>query len=212
MAIRMAENYIYLYHIDKFVLIPQFPESIADQMVTNFQSNSPLSRSAPIYSYASSGPRTVQVSIKLHRDIMYSLNYGNSNINLNEVPLGEDYVDVLTREIQAIAVPRYAASEKMVDPPMVAVRFGNDIYIKGIVGTGVSVQYSGPILTVSKTEQSRNDKYAFVDLSFTVSEVDPFGADEIAQMGSFRGLNTTLERRVYTSGNYTRKSTTRATR
>lgn len=208
----MAENYIYLYHIDKFVLIPQFPESIADTMRTSFQTSTPLSRSAPIFSYSGSGPREVQVSVKLHRDIMYSLNYNNSNINLNEIPIGDDYVDVLVRELQTIAVPRYAASEKMVDPPMVAVRFGNDIYIKGVVQSGVSVQYSGPILTVSKTEQSRNDKYAFVDLSFTVSEVDPFGADEIAQMGSFRGLNTTLERRVYTSGNYARKSVTRATR
>ena len=48
---------------------------------------------------------------------------------------------------------------------MVAVRFGNEIFIKGVVTTGVSVTYEKPILS--------NNKYAVVTIAFTVSEVDP---------------------------------------
>jgi hypothetical protein len=36
-----------------------------------------------------------------------------------------------------------------------------------------------------------------VKVSFVVKEVDPWDADTIVQYGSFRGLSTTLERRVY---------------
>ena len=77
----------------------------------------------------------------------------------------------------------------MVNPPMVAIRFGNEIYIKGIVNGSVSVEYSGPILP--------NNKYALVNISFTVTEVDPYDAETVAVSGSFRGLNKTLERRLY---------------
>ena len=118
----------------------------------------------------------------------------NDRATTTEFMKMKDYVDVLTRQIQAIAVPRYSASEKMVDPPMVAVRIGNEIYIKGIVNGAVSVAYSGPIINMSYDSIAKNDKYAIVEISFTVSEVDPYGADEIANVGSFRGLNTSLER------------------
>ena len=76
----------------------------------------------------------------------------------------------------------------MVDPPMVAVRFGNDIYIKGVVTGSVSVDYSPPIL--------ETNKYAVVTIGFEVSEVDPYDASMVAQAGSFRGLDKSLERRL----------------
>lgn len=186
---KLIENYIYLYHIDKFLLLPTFPEQVQDRLAATFATSNPLSRSAPILSYSYSGPRTVQVSLKLHRDMMTQLNYNTSNINLLEVPVGDDYVDTLVKQIQAVALPRYATSTKMVNPPMVALRFGNEIYIKGVVQGGISLTYSGPILD--------NDKYAVVDVSFEIVEVDPYDADTIQNSGSFRGLNRTLERRIY---------------
>lgn len=185
----MIENYIYLYHLDKFIVLPTYPETIQDTLSATFASTSALARSAPIFSYSHSGPRSMQISLSLQREMMEQINYQNSNINLSEVKIGDDYVDTMINELQAIALPKYASSAKMVNPPMVAVRFGNDVYIKGIVDGGVTVTYEGPILP--------NNKYSIVKVSFVVKEVDPWDADTIVQYGSFRGLSTTLERRIY---------------
>ena len=184
----LIENYLYMYHIDKFVLLPTYPETIQDQLGATFSQTSPLSRSAPIFSYSYSGPRTIQVSLSLHREMFTQLNYGASNLNLE---IGDDYVDTMIRHLQAIALPRYSSSTKMVNPPLVAIRFGNDIFIKGVVNGGINVTYSGPIL--------QDNKYAQVQVSFTVSEIDPYDADTILSVGSFRGISTTLERRIYKS-------------
>ncbi len=184
----LIENYIYLYHTDKFVLLPTYPEQIQDSLSANFQSSNPLSRSAPIYSYSYSGPRSMQITLNLHRDMMSQLNYNLSNYDLKDYE-GKDYVDVMIAELQTIALPKYDSSIKMVNPPMVALRFGNEIYIKGVVIGGISVTYSGPILP--------NNKYSVVQVSFNVNEVDPYDADTVAVTGSFRGLNKTLERRLY---------------
>ena len=182
----LIENYIYLYHLDKFILLPVYPESVTDTLTSTFLSSTPLARSAPIYSYSHSGPRSLQINLALHRDLMYETNYNTSNINLE---LGEDYVDTMIKELQAIAMPKYNASIKMVNPPMIALRLGNEIYVKGIVNGGITVTYSGPLLN--------NNKYACVNVGFTVTEVDPYDATTVAKDGSFRGLNKSLERRLY---------------
>lgn len=182
----MIENYIYLYHIDKFIVIPTFPEQFADTLSVNFNKSTPMSRSAPIYSYSDSGPRSLQINLDLHRDMMTEINYGVSNL---PVQLGDDYVDTIAREIQAIALPSYNSSNKIVDPPMIAVRFGNDIFIKGVVTGAVTVTYSLPIL--------ETEKFGHVMISFTVEEIDPYDANSIIQVGSFRGVDTTLERNVW---------------
>lgn len=182
----MIDNYIYLYHVDQFIVIPTFPDSLQDRISVNFNKATPMSRSAPIYSYSDSGPRSIQVQLDLHRDMMTQINYGVSNA---KVAVGDDYVDTLIKQIQAAALPAYGASKKMVDPPMVAVRFGNDVFIKGVVVDGVSVSYSLPILT--------GNKYAHVSVSFTVEEVDPYDATTVMAAGSFRGLDTTLERNAW---------------
>ena len=178
----MVDNYIYLYHVDQFLVLPTFPDSIADTTNVNFQSTTVMSRSAPIVSYSDSGPRTIQVKLDLHRDMMTQINYGVSNALVLD---GDDYIDTLARYIQAVAVPAYNSSQKMVDPPLVAVRFGNDIFIKGVVTGAVSVEYALPII--------EGNKYAHVNISFTVQEVDAYDARTVMQAGSFRGLDTTLE-------------------
>lgn len=187
----LIENYIYLFHVDKFILLPTYPESVQDTLSSTFSSQSLLSRSAPIFSYSYSGPRTIQVNLSLHRDMMQELNYGVSNINLDELEIGEDYVDVLIKHIQAVALPKYSSGEKMVNPPLVALRFGNDIYIKGVVNGGVSLTYSGPI--------GDDNKYKKIDISFQISEIDPYDAPTVMKLGSYRGVNKTLERRIYKS-------------
>ena len=182
----LIDNYIYIYHIDQFVIIPVWPESIQDSLGSTFASQTPLSRSAPIFSYSNSGPRSMQISLKLHRDMMQMVNYNKSNL---KVELGDDYIDTIIKCMQACALPNYRDASKMVDPPMVAVRFGNDIFIKGVINGGVTVTYSGPILD--------NNKYALVDIGFTVYEIDPYDANSVLQYGSFRGLDKTLENRLY---------------
>lgn len=182
----MIDNYIYLYHVNQFIVIPTFPDTLSDTLGVTFNSSTPMSRSAPIYSYANSGPRSLQVQLQLHRDMMTEINYGVSNV---KVELGDDYVDTLIKQIQAVALPSYGASEKMVDPPMVAVRFGDEVFIKGVVEGQVTVSYQLPLL--------ENGKYALIDISFLVKEVDPYDAQTVMQTGSFRGLSTTLERNIW---------------
>lgn len=147
-------------------------------MTTNFYSQNALSRSAPVWSYSNSGPRTVAVSVELHRDMFDQVNFEAGGMKLDN--LDEDYVDTVVRKLQSISVPKYEASSKSVQPPMVAVRFGNELFIKGIVTGNIKVSYDKPIL--------EGNRYAKVNIGFTVVETDPYDADTIAQQGSFRGI------------------------
>lgn len=184
----MLDNYIYLYHTDTFIVIPEYPENFSDSMSVEFSSETPLTRSAPIFSYNSSGPRSLNVHISMHREMMQQINYGVSNAN---VELHDDYVDELIKQIQAAVLPTYSAASKMVDPPLVAVRFGNEIFCKGVITGSVTTTYDLPVLS--------NGKYAQVSIDFTMLEVDPYDANTVAQVGSFRGLDTSLERRLWKS-------------
>ena len=188
MAYNMIENYIYLYHLQKFIVIPTYPEALTDTLGVEFSSSTPMSRSAPIYSYSKSGPRTMMIKLDLHRDLMVQVNKDVSTINVTP---SEDYIDILIKEIQAIALPVYGASEKMVNPPIIACRFGNDIFIKGVVTGSVGVDYMLPII--------EGDKYAHVAVSFTVSEIDPYDANQVASSGSFRGFDSSLERNIWSN-------------
>ena len=182
----LPENYIYISHLDEdfqFWRLPSCPETISDQMGSTFGETTALGRSAPVYTYSKSGPRQVQVEIKLHRDMMDDINYGISNANLEN---GEDYIDNLVKALQSIAVPKYNLSNKAVEPPLVALRLSNEVFIKGIVNAPIALTYKLPILT--------NGKYAEIHLSLTVTEVDPYDASTIFKNGSFRGVLKTLKK------------------
>lgn len=191
----LIQNYIYLYHTKEYLILPGYPEQIQDNMAVRYNSTTPLSRTAPIYSYSNSGPRTMNISLNLHRDMMYHLNYSNSSIQLaDDINLGLDYVDVLIKRIQSMALPRYDSASMLVDPPIVALRLGNEIYCKGVVTNSVYVTYGLPIL--------ESGKYARAQIGFSIAEIDPYDAETVALQGSFRtGLNTTLERDIYTYSN-----------
>ena len=62
---RMIDNYIYLYHIDQFIVIPTFPDSLNDQVSVSYNSSTPMARSAPVYSYSHSGPRSLQINLDI---------------------------------------------------------------------------------------------------------------------------------------------------
>jgi hypothetical protein len=96
----------------------------------------------------------------------------------------EDKAESFIHAIQAIAVPKYNLSNKAIEPPLVALRLGREVFIKGIVSGGVSVTYGKPILS--------NEKYAVIEIGFTISEVDPYDSTTVFKNGSFRGLTATL--------------------
>lgn len=193
-SFNMIDNYIYLYHTDTLLILPVNPETVQDSMGSSFSQTQIMSRSAPIFSYSNSGPRTLQLEIPLHRDMFNAINVDNTTFfksRLDEL-YDYDYVDKMIRELQSAALPRYTSAEKMINPPLVAVRFGNSIFCKGVVDGGVTATHSGPILA--------NNKYAMVTIAFNIHEVDPYDADTVALEGGFRGLRTTLESRLFKRG------------
>lgn len=197
-AFDLIENYIYIYQLDKYVILPVWPESVTDDLGSTFATTNILARTAPIYSYSYSGPRTVQFNLQLHRDLMDSVNNLNTKfLDANKefspvvLQVTDDYVDVLIKYLQAMALPSYGANtpvSKMINPPQVAVRLGNNLFIKGIVNGSVGVTYSGPI--------DKTLKYQIVNINFQVSEIDPQDAESIAKWGSFRGLENVLTRHM----------------
>ena len=181
----LDDNYIYISHLDEkfqFWKLPTWPDTVNDTMTSTFTPTNALGRTAPVYTFSNSGPRTVQIGISLHRDLMDEVNIGISNVFLGE---GEDYVDNLLKALQAIAVPKYNLQNKAIEPPLVAIRLSNEIFIKGIVSGSIGIAYSKPILS--------NGKYARVELSITVSEVDPYDATTVFKNGGFRGVVQSLK-------------------
>ena len=184
----LPDNYIYISHLDldeeeKYFILPSYPDQIADNMQSTFQETNALSRSAPVYTYSNSGPRSVQFHITLHRDLMDDANVGVSNAGRE---YGEDYVDTLIRALQAVAVPKYNITDKKIEPPWVALRLSNEIFIRGVVKGGINVEYRKPVL--------ENGKYALVDVTFTIYETDPYDASSIFTNGSFRGLTRSMKK------------------
>ncbi len=187
----LPDCYLYISHLDgvdeaQYWTLPSYPDSVADSMSSSFQEQNALGRSAPVYTFSNAGPRTVQIDLKFHRDMFDEVSAGGgSNATLRDE---DDYADSFIRALQAIAVPKYNLSNKAIEPPLVAVRLGKEVFIKGVVTSGISLTYSKPILD--------NEKYAQVAVSFTVSEVDPYDASSVYKNGSFRGLTATLRKNM----------------
>ena len=181
----LPDCYIYISHLDgiapQYWKLPQYPDEITDQMQSNFTDQNALGRSAPVYTFSNSGPRQVSFNLEFHRDMIDEVNAGYSGVTLND---GEDMSDKLISALQAIALPKYNLTNKNIEPPLVAIRLGRQVFIKGVVTSGISVTYKKPILA--------NEKYAVVGLGFTVSEVDPYDASTVYTNGSFRGLVSSM--------------------
>ena len=178
----LPDCYLYISHLDEgyqYWTLPGYPEEVSDSMSANFSSSNALGRSAPVYTFSNSGPRTISISLEFHRDMFEE--EGMTNV----VPKkSEDKAESFIHAIQAIAVPKYNLSNKAIEPPLVAIRLGREVFIKGIVSGSVNVTYKKPILY--------NEKYAVIGINFTVSEVDPYDSTTVFENGSFRGLTATL--------------------
>jgi len=166
-----TDNFVILHHTGQSYVIPVDPDSIADQMSASFASNFPLSRSAPIYSYQNSGPRSVQVSFTLHRDLCNEFN-----------PKSKDMVEELINNLEAMVLPEYNSSKKVVNPPIVTLKIRDEITIKGVV-TNVGKSFNLPLLNYGGAY-----KYAVVNLNFSVSEVQPQSASILSSIKGGRRL------------------------
>ncbi len=184
------DNYIYFHHIDLIMALPTFANTINDTQNVQFASTNILGRSAPIYSYSYSGPRSIMFDFKLHRDEMSQINHSISGYANHEY----DIVDTFIKQCRAAALPSYAASAKMVNPPIVSVKCSDDIFITGVVSGAVSVMYDLPIISYNG-----EDKYASVGVSFTVNEIEPYDAEEVIVVGGYRGVTGNLVRNTYTT-------------
>lgn len=106
------------------------------------------------------------------------------------IPKNDDYLDAMVNCIQALSVPEYIDPVKMVNPPLAAVRIADQIFCKGVM-TNASIDYRLPLV-----ETKNGKKYAVVSLNFTIVETEAYTASYIAKHGSFRGLSSSLERKI----------------
>ena len=186
----LPDCYLYISHLDEdyqYWMLPGYPDEISDNLASSFAENTALGRSAPVYTYSNSGPRTVSISLSFHRDMFVDLqetHFYKGKFEAGIFSDADDCVEKFIHALQAIAVPKYNLSNKAIEPPLVAIRFGREVFIKGIVTGGVKVSYKKPILV--------NEKYAAIQVDFTVSEVDPYDSTTIFTNGSFRGLTQTM--------------------
>ena len=62
----LPDCYLYISHLDEdyqYWQLPGYPNEVTDQMNSTFQENTALGRSAPVYTFSSSGPRTINLSL-----------------------------------------------------------------------------------------------------------------------------------------------------
>lgn len=180
MELKLVKNFIYFHHLDKACLLPQYPESISDATSVTWTSTSLLQSSAPIQTWSNSGPRTVSFEFDLHREMLADVNLAGESLLgkdlISEEP--ETLLEDLVYTIEAAALPRYTLVTRLVNPPVVSVCIGKQIYIKGVVNSGVTHTFKGAI---------RDEKYNEITLSFSVTEITPYDAESIQRLGKFRG-------------------------
>jgi hypothetical protein len=184
----LPDCYLYISHLDEeyqYWRLPGYPDGVTDRMDSNFGSSTALGRSAPVFAFSHSGPRTIAISLEFHRDMFEDINQSNRDLFAdNRFDGGDDLAQNFIHALQAIAVPKYNLSNKAIEPPLVAIRLGREVFIKGIVSGGISVTYGKPILV--------DEKYATMKIDFTITEVDPYDATTVFKNGSFRGMVATL--------------------
>lgn len=195
---RDISAYIYIYHMGLVFNLPVLPDSIVDQLPTSFYQEAVLARSAPQITFASAGPRSQSVTLRLHRQI-FVIENPHIDVATNKYmikmpnPLGGEMVevpavdaaDLLIKALLTLSLPKYTDSAKALIPPSLLLRFGNESAIRG-VPENLQKSASGVWL--------KDGKLSDITLSFTVKEVEPFSAQYVAQVGTLRSISSTLQR------------------
>ena len=188
------DSYIYIYHLGLKFNLPTLPDSLSDNMPIDFSTQPVLARSAPQISWSSAGPRSIHITIPIHRQIFAMENDFKTFLPLDalqkygvdpESIKKYDAADWLINALISLSLPRYSDAEKAITPPSVLVRYGNEFCIRG-VPSSVTKTSSGPWL--------KSGKMPMITLQFTVTEVEPYSAEYALQAGSLRGISTDLMR------------------
>ena len=124
------------------VYFPCFPQSYSDTRVANYTSQNPLGRSEPFQIYENSGPRTVSVSFRMHREMLC--------------------VTPVDDVVKAVQSATYPIGNDGSIPPRVRLDLGNSCDITGIISGSVEATWSETI--------NKDIQYNVVDLSYTVTE------------------------------------------
>jgi LysM repeat protein len=121
-------------------VFPCFPETYSDTHSANFTNQTPMGRSEPFQIYQNSGPRTVNVSFRMDREMTHTTDIGDivGIVQSACYPLGNE----------ATIVPR------------VTLVIGNNCSITGVIPS-VSTNWSDTII---------EDLYMVVTLDFSVVE------------------------------------------
>ena len=193
-----VDAYIYIYHMGLEFKLPTLPDTFTDTMPINFSQQEVLGRSAPQITFASAGPRSVNIAISLHRHIFELENPQIDAVTKKRVVSmmdpetakvvqapAIDAADLLINALLTLSLPRYQDRAKAIVPPSVLVRYGNELCIRG-VPEGLSKQSSGPWL--------KSGKMALVTINFNLKELEPYSAQYVAKNGSLRGISTDLSR------------------
>lgn len=178
----MVNCYIHFYHLDKTFNIPVTPDQIQNTVSVEFSQEKILGSSAPQVTFGSSGPRSQNVSITLHRQ-MFALENPSLAASADD---DEDSVDNLINALAAAAYPKYMDARKAIIPPSILIRFGEESCIRGVIEGSIQQTSSGAWL--------KNGKMSVVSINFNVLEVEPFSADYVYQNGYLRSVSTDLAR------------------
>ena len=188
------DSYIYIYHLGLKFNLPTLPDSLSDNMPIDFSTQPVLARSAPQISWSSAGPRSIQITIPIHRQIFAMENDFKTFLPLDDLQKygvnpesikKYDAADWLINALVSLSLPRYSDAEKAITPPSVLVRYGNEFCIRGVPSSVIKTS-SGPWL--------KSGKMAMIILQFTVTETEPYSAEYALQSGSLRGISTDLMR------------------
>lgn len=147
---------------DESVDFPVYPEEYEDGYTANYETMPDmLYQYEPWYTYKSSGPRTINLTFKMHRD-MWTGDHRDGKCNS------------LIRFCQANCFPAYNGAS--VNTPIVALYIAGKPYIRGIL-TEEKHTYSGPLGL---------DKFPLaVDLTLTFTEISvtPLNFETVRKKG-----------------------------
>ena len=177
------------------ILLPNWPDNIQDGQNANWSATQILGRSAPIQSYGYTQARSISIQMQLHREMLKQTNV-RAKYPIKDKQIEEDYVEYVVNMLYGSVIPNYSSSAKLVDPPMVAIRIGNQMYIKGVC-TRFTVGYKGAIL--------RDNKYSEMEITIDVTEINPYDAITAMGVGAFRSdgdilMSTELGKTTYSVG------------
>lgn len=220
-AVSGVSAYIYIYHLGLKFNLPTLPEQLTETLPIQFNNTAILSRSAPLVTFSSAGPRTLNIQINLHRQLFSLDNNIIEKAVKTNVPVKSpnggltwDGLTSVTQTQKFIRMPdpvTGGTSEVPVDDATdylirALLSLSLPKYLdtpKAIIPPSVLIRYGNELCirgvpsNVTKTSSGpwlKNGKQAIVSISFMITETEPYSAQFVAKNGSLRSISTTLER------------------